>query len=115
MELIYGISFIIVVLYIWFDTNAFIEWAKLFRLKFLKYAPYEEDCKKGMTPLSYPDFLEYKFPSFPTRMLNCPICFGVWINILSLVFLPFYTLGLNILLSILGYFLFRWIIKKLYE
>lgn len=111
---------LVVLLYVWFDTDAFPEWAGLLRLKFLKYKEFALH-KQGVVPMfashTYPEFLSYKYggSSFLIRLITCPICFTVWCNIALLcVFhskVELLWLGPNIILSWLGYHSLRWILK----
>ena len=111
---------LVVILYVWFDTNAIIEWVSLLKLRFFKYKEYEEH-KKSPVPMfavhSYPDFLAYKYgpKSFLIRMITCSICFSVWCNIVLLCIffdkLEFLWIGPNIIMSWLGYHSLRWMLK----
>jgi hypothetical protein len=113
---------LVVALYIWFDTDAIVEWASLLRLKFLKYKEFF-DNKKSPVPMAasmlYTEFLVYKYgpESFLIRLITCPICFTVWVNIA--VFCVFYSkvevmmLGPNILMSWILYHVLRKILQKL--
>lgn len=80
MPLIYAITFVALGLLIWFDTSAFIEYLKLFRLTWLfKVADY----LKIEYPGSYQDFLLEYFPGFLSSLVSCPICTSVWLGIAS--------------------------------
>lgn len=112
---------LVVILYIWFETEAFVEWAALFRLKCLKYNEFQAN-KKNPSPIfssqTYPQFLETNYgpKSFFVRMITCPTCFSVWCNIALLcVFhskVVILWFGPNVLLTWLGYALLRWILLK---
>lgn len=113
---------LVAALYIWFDTDALPEWASLLKLKFLKYKEYA-DNKKSFSPLvssqEYVEFLAAKYGenSFFIRLISCPVCFSVWLNI-ALVCL-FYNkigvmiLGPNIILTWVLYHSLRWVLQKL--
>ena len=115
---------LVVALYIWFDTDAFVEWASLLRIRLLKYKEYAEN-KKSAIPFiaaqSYTQFIEstYGPNSFLCRLVTCPVCFTVWCNVALIC--VFYSrinvllLGPNILASWLLYHSLRWILKKLNE
>ena len=114
---------LVVALYIWFDADAVVEWAKLFRIKFLKYREYDENKKKPLPMLAaqtYPEFLAYNYNDyFLIRLITCPVCFTVWLNIALLcVFhreVGVLMLGPNILLSWLGYHALHKTLIKLNE
>jgi hypothetical protein len=111
---------IVVLLYVWFQTDAVIEWAELLKLKFFKYHEYRAF---KLTPLSkmvnnYSEFLAYKYSSsFFIRLITCPICLTVWLNILALsVIHPsigrIKVFGLNVILCWFLYPALKWAIKK---
>jgi hypothetical protein len=113
---------LVILLYIWFDTDAFVEWAGFFRLKCLKYKEYAENKKSPlpfMAAQSYADFLAYRYgpSSFFIRGITCPICLAVWVNVVLLCVcygkVKFSMLGTNILLSWLLYHLLKKILHKL--
>lgn len=112
---------LVVLLYIWFDTDAFIEWASLFRCKWFKYQEFNEIKKNALSAVagkSYCEFLLFKYGRyFLIRLITCPICFTVWVNIV-LYFLfsekiSVYLLGPNIMLSWILYHSLRHILQKL--
>jgi len=114
---------LIVLLYIWFDTDAVSEWGGLFKLKFLKYDEYTQARQGPMSQMigdSYCSWLAQAYDRyFVIRLITCPICFTVWVNIaVSCVFysiIPLWMWGPNIIMSWIGYHSLRWILKKLNE
>ena len=73
--------FISIVLIIWFQTGAFYEYAKLFGFKKLfKIKDYTEfsEISEGAT---YIEYLNVQYDSFFIRLISCPICLGIWLNI----------------------------------
>jgi hypothetical protein len=115
------IANVVTALYIWFDTDAFIEWAELFHLKIFKYTEYRDNKKTPMGAMFgkvYTDFLLFKYKdSFFIKLITCPVCFSVWINIVAIAIcynkLPFIILGFNIIISWLAYHLLKWSLKKI--
>ncbi len=70
-----------VLLIIWFDTHAFFEYIKLFHLeKFFGISEYEE--KQSKLGMYLHEFLISKDNNFIFRLISCPICLSVWINII---------------------------------
>lgn len=120
---------IIVILYIWFDTDAFPEWAELFHLKWFKYKKYQEEKRSAIGSMFgfYSDFLLFKYGShkfFPfaffIRGATCPICFAVWLNLIGIYFLQnhiggFDGIGCNVIATWIGYFGLKKILFKLNE
>jgi hypothetical protein len=96
------------ILYILFETEAFVEYARLFKLRFLKYQEYDQQ-KKVMPAVDYSTFLLMNYNSFYVRLLTCPICLGVWLTGLTILGfnLDFDDFGLVFISSIIVYYLTR--------
>ena len=65
-------------LIIWFRTDAWLEYTRLFRLNFLSHykdfdAKYKEDVS-----LTYNHYLRMYHNCFAVRLITCPICQAVW-------------------------------------
>ena len=76
--------FVIFVLIIWFKTEAFVEYARLFGLsKLLEIDKFDD---RTIHELTYSAFLLVNRDNFLTRLISCPICLGVWVNILVCLF-----------------------------
>ena len=97
---------------VWFETNAFVEYLRpLSFLKFLRIKEYAERDEGLGVP--YPDFLEMKKGNFLTRLLACPLCIGVWINLVGAIcvgsvpvfFASFY-------LSLIFYFFLKYLMGR---
>lgn len=71
----------VLILLVWFKTDAFAEYARLLRLKWTKANDYY--CVKLADPfITYHGFLREYYDCFLVRLLTCPICFGVWLGVL---------------------------------
>jgi len=95
MELLLLISIIclnVSLLLIWFKSEAFITWMKLFGLgKVIKYQEYL-DTKLDNFSITYPLFLKLKYPNFIFKLIGCRLCLTVWLSLLSaMIFSKFYT------------------------
>jgi len=83
MNFIYFPIFIGAILLIWFRTEAYVEYCKLLRLKFLcNYKDYEEKKQKEDCRLTYHGYLRQYKNSFFVRLVTCPICLSVWLSFL---------------------------------
>ncbi|MAF24565.1 hypothetical protein CL634_03180 [bacterium] len=100
------------VLVIWFETNAFVEYLRSFYfLKFLRIKEYEERDEGLGVP--YPDFLEMKSGNFLTRLLACPLCLGVWVNIAGAVCVgSVFVFFASYYLSLIFYFFFKYLMGR---
>lgn len=64
-----------IILLIWNQTNAFVEYARLIGFSF---SSYKDDEKLGIL---YIDHLEVKYGDyFIVRLLACPMCLSVWLS-----------------------------------
>lgn len=110
------VTFIVVFLFIWFETDAIPEWANVLRFHFMKAREYFEAKKGAMGNLidGYPTFLVARYNNFWTRLLECPICFSVWLNVLGILVFRngFRFLAIDILATWLMYAGVRYVIVK---
>ena len=111
---------LVVILYVWMDTDAVIEWAQLFHLKFFNYEGYHKVRNGPLSQMviTYCDFLEYEYGNkFLIKLITCPICLSVWLNIgLLCVFyskIGWAMLGPNIILSWLLYHALKKMLQEL--
>lgn len=108
MNFVNTICFSTVTLIIWFNTEAFVEYAKLFRVaNIFKIDKFEQAYKNDFT-LEYLPWLKSTYPNFFTKLISCPWCLGFWISILSSFF--FNTLNIvfvQYLISMILYFTIR--------
>jgi hypothetical protein len=94
-------------LVVWFKTDAFVEYVKLFKLsRRFSVDDFEEKYSSDFE-LTYHDYLRKYKNSFLIRLVTCPICLTVWLLIPT--FFVKYSLGeysLNVLTSLFIYYLF---------
>ena len=81
--MIYVVFLVTLILLIWFKTDAFIVYTKLFRMdKFFYVKEWEEFKNTKDCSVTYHQFLRMKSPNgFWTKLNTCPICFSVWLSI----------------------------------
>ena len=77
--MIVTIFWVVFILFLWFDTDAFVEYSKFFRLaKSMKVDKYLEH--KNLNPkASYHTYLRKNYTNFFTRLITCPSCIAFWI------------------------------------
>ena len=95
---IVGICIVALVLLVWFRTDAWLEYTRLFHLNFLSFykdfdAKYKEDVS-----LTYLHYLRRDHNCFFVRLITCPICLAVWLGIIVAICLmpvlfPVYVIG----------------------
>tara|TARA_B100000287_G_C20246753_1_gene628401 strand:+ start:160 stop:543 length:384 start_codon:yes stop_codon:yes gene_type:complete len=66
-------------LFIWFQTNAVLEYAKLLKLEGLFYIKEYEESLEIAPDITYAFFLLAHKDSFVNRLLSCPFCLGTWV------------------------------------
>jgi hypothetical protein len=91
-DIIVPSSFTSLILYIWLETNAFVEYISAIDFMFslatkernesiLKY----RESQKFSPSLSYPEFLLSEYDNFFTRLLSCPVCLSVWVTLIVMI------------------------------
>jgi len=106
-SLLNQICWINFVLIIWFHTEAFLEYCKIFKLAFLFRINNFYEYKKVNPAISYIDFLSIKNPNFFSKLFSCPFCLSFWASLISCIFyknillLPSIYIGSIILYNIL--------------
>lgn len=110
--MIIQIFYVVFLLYIWFDTDGFIEYSKLFRLdkrfKIDLWIEYRELNPK----MNYLSYIRLKHSSFFTRLISCKPCLCFWLVLLvSLIFGNFLLFPIIYMMSYLIYNLICKLIK----
>ena len=101
-------SFVITtLLVIWFETDAFAEYARVLGFKLEKY---ENSQKVG---LDFTTHLALKYDCFIVRLITCPICLCVWLAAIGILVLD-YGFGFFFVFyfSMMKYFLFKFLMHK---
>lgn len=104
-----GVTFLIV----WFHTEAFIEYGKLFKLsKILKINEFETAYNKDFT-LEYLPWLKSSYPNFFTKLINCPWCIGFWFTLTVSLFL--YTIYIFPVIYVTTLVIYLQIVKQFFR
>jgi hypothetical protein len=87
MAIIIGSSVIALILLIWFRTDAWLEYTRIFHLNWLSF--YKEfDVKyKDDVSLTYLHFLRRDHNCFFIRLITCPICMAIWLGLILAIFI----------------------------
>lgn len=106
--ILYLTSIIIFINIIWFDTEAFVEYIKLFKLDWFKVNEYVK-AKESNFELTYHSYLLWNHKNFFTKLITCPICLTTWLSIiLSLLFATsILDFSIIFVLSIIGYNIYK--------
>lgn len=86
MDFINVIFWIVFLQYIWFNTDAFIWWSKLFKLgKFLRIDDWDQYRLEVNPKIKYYEFIFQKYPNFATKLLSCKPCLILWFTIILIL------------------------------
>lgn len=86
------------ILLIWFRTEAWVDYTRLFHLNFLSfYKDYDAKQYQDVT-LTYQIYLRRFHNCFFVRLITCPICVAVWLS-LAVVFFKAILLTFLIILG----------------
>ena len=104
LDIIIVICLIVTSLVVWFRTEAFEEYAKLFGAdKFFKVRSYKKSRETNAL-LTYHSFLLEWHDSFFVRLITCPYCLGYWLSLIAcLVTERFDLIGIYYVGSLLLY------------
>lgn len=101
------------ILIVWFETDAFEEYMGLFNVGGLYFDLSNYRATKERIGISYTDYLSMNYNNFFINLITCPICLGIWINLIfSLKHrnLMFFVVGCYT--TIILYFIFKILMKK---
>jgi hypothetical protein len=84
--MILQIFYITFVLFIWFETDAFISYSKLLRLShFFKIDKWEEYKILKNPKIDYLSYIRNDRNNFFTKIISCKPCFNFWIVLISCI------------------------------
>lgn len=89
LQIIQGSCFITLVLFIWFKTDAFVQYVKFFKLSWAFYVWEYNEYRKILPTVDYREFLSIRHPSFLANLLNCEICLSVWLGFVASFYIGF--------------------------
>lgn len=86
MDFINVIFWIVFLQYIWFNTDAFIWWSKLFKLeKLLRIGDWDQYRMEVNPKIKYYEFIFQKYPNFLTKLISCRPCLNLWITLIFIL------------------------------
>lgn len=113
MEFILQIFWINFILFLWFETDGFIEYCKLFRIsKIFRIDDYEIYKKESNPGITYHSYIRQKVKSFWSKLFTCVPCLNFW---LVLFFTSvFNNLYLYPVVYIISYITYKILKKNIY-
>jgi len=113
IDLLNSIFISVAFLIVWFHTEAFIEYGKLFKLsKFLKLQEFENDYNNDFT-IEYLSWLKSTYPNFITKLISCAWCIGFWFTLA--VSLCFYTIYIFPVIYVFTLVIYLQIVKSFFK
>ena len=96
-----------------YDTDAVVEYIKLFRMDKLfevdKYEKYLDTAGDG----TYWEYLAWERPNFLRKLVSCPFCVSFWFNLGAAYFHQSWVmLVINIWLTLFLYLVLKTLLKK---
>jgi len=112
--MIISIFYVVFLLFIWFDTTAFVDYSKLFRLNKIFLISNWEEYRTINPRIDYLSFIGTRKRNFITKLVSCKPCFTFWLSIIScLIFSKILYLPIVYILSYLIYNIYVYILWKL--
>jgi hypothetical protein len=113
MDFIIQIFWINFILFLWFETDGFIEYLKLFRLnKIFKIDDFLEYKEEKNPRINYHSYIRQKHNNFFTKLITCIPCFNFWI-VLLITFI-FNSICFYPIVYVLSYSLYKLLKKYVY-
>lgn len=100
-----------VIMITWFQSNAFVEYVKLFRLGWLFWVPLYERQKEDDLLLTYVQFIKTNWDNFFTRLITCPLCFCMWVCLfISLIANVVFWWPTMVIIALIVFYLYKCLI-----
>lgn len=107
--MIIQVLYVVFFLYMWFETDGFLEYSKLLGLKKRFRIDLWEQYREINPRLDYFGYIRLKHSSFFIRLITCRQCLCFWLTLLSCVF--FSDILLLPIVYILSYLIYRLICR----
>jgi len=85
------IFWVVFLLFIWFNTDAFIQYSKIIGLSRLFKINDWEDYRLESPRITYLEYLTLKNRGFFTKLISCKPCLTFWLSIISCLILIHYV------------------------
>jgi hypothetical protein len=80
------IFWVVFILFIWFNTDAFIQYGKLLKLDKLTKINLWESYRLTNPKITYLEYLSIKHRGFFTKLITCKPCLNFWITLIICLF-----------------------------
>ena len=98
-------------MYVWFDTDAFVDYARLLSLDNKLMIKDWDEWRISRPRTGYLEFLVARNPTFLVRLVSCRHCLCFWLSLfMSIIVGCLVWLPLIYLTSLLGYKIYIWLV-----
>ena len=112
MEIVNLALLVAIILIVWFQSNAFVEYVKLFRLDWVFWIPLYEQQKEDDLLLTYTQFIKKNWDNFFTRLITCPLCFSMWVCLfISLIANVVFWWPSMVIIALVVYYVYKRIVS----
>ena len=108
-NMIIEIFWVVFLLFIWFNTDAFIQYSKFFKLDKLFKIKDWEDYRLESPRITYLEYLTLKNRGFFTKLISCKPCLTFWVTFIICII--FSSLMLFPIIYMLSYIIYKIIDK----
>ena len=95
----------VTLLFIWFNTDSFVEYLQYIKYDWFKIHSYLKEKTTNDLTLTYHSYLRRFHNSFFVRLITCPICLNFWLSLLSSLFIYITYLPIIFIVSLFIYYL----------
>jgi hypothetical protein len=100
------IFWVVFLLFIWFNTDAFIQYSKIMGLsKIFKIIDWEDYRLENGPKITYLEFIFLKNKNFFTKLITCKPCLNFWLTLI--ICLIFNSLELFPVIYMLSYIIYK--------
>jgi hypothetical protein len=103
------IFWVVFLLFIWFNTDAFIQYSKIIGLSRLFKINDWESYRTTNPKINYLEYLSIRHRNFFTKLISCKPCFNFWITLITCI--CFNSLMLYPVIYMLSYIIYKLIEK----
>ena len=95
----------VTILFVWYKTDAFVEYIKYLPKDIFKVKAYIIEKDNNDMTLTYHNYLKQFNSGFFVRLITCPICLNIWLSIICSYFISIYLMPVMFIISMFTYYL----------
>lgn len=107
MLFLFIVCIVTLILIVWFNTDAFVEYSRILRLNHLFKIDKFDEAYKNDFELTYLLYLRRDHNCFFVRLITCPTCLAFWLSLIGSITSDVgFSMPFVYLLSVFLYYLF---------